>query len=190
MTEGFAAFAMLRFLAFCLGLETLPSTATPQALRASSPSRGAFKSSTHKGMATHAQLKLRFAAHLAGEPLKAPPTRGWQLTRRGTSPPKPPLLGEVARRSRDGGVCGLCHVEIFGFFPRARSSANRGNPSGAARQLHPQGDGDSRAAEAAVRCSPSRGAFKSSTHKGMATHAQGNLAPQASTARGGGTAKP
>ena len=58
MTEGLAAFAMLRFLAFCLGLETLPIAATPQALRASS---------TRKGMATHTQLKLRFAAHLAGE---------------------------------------------------------------------------------------------------------------------------
>ena len=58
MTEGLGAFAMLRFLAFCLGLETLPIAATPQALRASS---------THKGMATHTQLKLRFAAPLVGE---------------------------------------------------------------------------------------------------------------------------
>ena len=67
MTEGLAAFAMLRFLVFP-GLEAQPIAATPQALRASSPSRGAFKSSTRKGMATHTQLKLRFAAHLAGEP--------------------------------------------------------------------------------------------------------------------------
>ena len=28
---------------------------------------------------------------------------------------KPPLLGEVARRSRDGGVSGLCYAAIFGF---------------------------------------------------------------------------
>ena len=55
---------------FYPGLEAQPIAATPQALRASSPSRGAFKSSTRKGMATHTQLKLRFAAHLAGEPLK------------------------------------------------------------------------------------------------------------------------
>ena len=53
------------------GLEAQPIAATPQALRASSPSRGAFKSSTRKGMATHTQLKLRFAAHLAGEPFLA-----------------------------------------------------------------------------------------------------------------------
>ena len=52
MTEGFAAFAMLRFLAFSPGLEALLIAATPQALRASSPSRGAFKN---------------------------PPTREWQL---------------------------------------------------------------------------------------------------------------
>jgi len=33
---------------------------------------------------------------------------------------KPPLLGEVARRSRDGGVSGLCYVTIPGFFPRLK----------------------------------------------------------------------
>ena len=71
---------------------------------------------------------------------------------------KPPLLGEVARRSRDGGVGGLCYAALLGFS-RARISANRGNPSGAARQLHPQGDGDSHLAKVAVRCAPSRGAF-------------------------------
>ena len=43
------------------GLEAQPIAATPQALRASS---------TRKGMATHTQLKLRFAAHLAGEPFE------------------------------------------------------------------------------------------------------------------------
>ena len=59
MTEGLAAFAVLRLLAFFPGLEAPPSAATPQALRASS---------TRRGMATHAQLKLRFAAHLAVEP--------------------------------------------------------------------------------------------------------------------------
>jgi len=36
-------------------------------------------SSTRKGMATHTQLKLWFAAHLAGEPKTAP----CQLTHRG-----------------------------------------------------------------------------------------------------------
>ena len=49
-------------ICFYPGLEAQPIAATPQALRASS---------TRKGMATHTQLKLRFAAHLAGEPLKA-----------------------------------------------------------------------------------------------------------------------
>jgi len=44
-----------------MGFEAKQSAATPQALRASS---------TRKGMATHAQLKLRFAVHLAGEPGK------------------------------------------------------------------------------------------------------------------------
>jgi len=44
------------------------------------------------------------------------------------------MPGEVARRSRDGGVNGLCLAAIPGFS-RARSSAKRGNPSGAARQL-------------------------------------------------------
>jgi len=47
--------------AFLMGFEAKQSAATPQALRASS---------TRKGMATHAQLKLRFAVHLAGEPGK------------------------------------------------------------------------------------------------------------------------
>ena len=54
---------------FFLRLQGQPIEATPQALRASSPSSGAPKSPTHKGMATHTQLKLRFAAHLAGEAL-------------------------------------------------------------------------------------------------------------------------
>ena len=62
MTEGLAASAVSRFLAFFPRLKAQPIEATPQALRASS---------TRKGMATHTQLKLRFAAHLAGEPLRA-----------------------------------------------------------------------------------------------------------------------
>jgi len=49
--------------------------------------------------------------------------------------PKPPLPGEVARRSRDGGVSGLCYAAIPGFLSRAGSSARRSNPSGAPRQL-------------------------------------------------------
>jgi len=89
VTEGLAASAMLRFPAFFPGLEAPPGSATPQALHASSPSRGAKEllraSSTRKGMATHTQLKLWFAAHLAGEPRNcfapAPPARGWRLTR-------------------------------------------------------------------------------------------------------------
>ena len=54
---------------FFPGLKAQPIEATPQALRASS---------TRKGMATHTQLKLRFAAHLAGEPLKTPSPRRCQ----------------------------------------------------------------------------------------------------------------
>ena len=46
---------------FFPGLKAQPIEATPQALRASS---------TRKGMVTHTQLKLRFAAHLAVEPLR------------------------------------------------------------------------------------------------------------------------
>ena len=85
MTEGLAAFAMLRFLAFP-GLEAQPIAATPQALRASSPSRGAFKSSTRKGMATHTQLKLRFAAHLAGEPWGNYQRSNWGVRQTKASP--------------------------------------------------------------------------------------------------------
>ena len=125
---------------FFPGLEAPPGSATPQALRASS---------TRKGMATHTQLKLRFAAHLAGEPKTAPPTKGiathtqlklrfavylageprkWLRTIRqrchgkSAANQKPPLLGEVARRSRDGEVSGLCYVAIFGFFQGSKLS--------------------------------------------------------------------
>ena len=59
--------------------------------------------------------------------------------------PKPPLLGEVARRSRDGGVSGLCYVAIPGFFPRLKTQLIEATPQ-------------------ALRAS--------STRKGMATHTQ------------------
>ena len=59
--------------------------------------------------------------------------------------PKPPLLGEVARRSRDGGVSGLCYVTIPGFFPGLKAQPIEATPQ-------------------ALRAS--------STHKGMATHTQ------------------
>ena len=59
--------------------------------------------------------------------------------------PKPPLLGEVARRSRDGGVSGLCYVAIPGFFPGLKAQPIEATPQ-------------------ALRAS--------STHKGMATHTQ------------------
>ena len=59
--------------------------------------------------------------------------------------PKPPLLGEVARRSRDGEVCGLCHAAIFGFFPGLEAQPIAATPQ-------------------ALRAS--------STRKGMATHTQ------------------
>ena len=110
--------------------------------------------------------------------------------------PKPPLLGEVARRSRDGEVCGLCHAGILGFFPGLEaqpiaatpqalraSSTHKGmathtqlklrfaaHLAGEPLRAHPQGDGDSHAAEAAVRCAPSRGAFKNPIPKEMPTH--------------------
>jgi len=58
---------------------------------------------------------------------------------------KPPLLGEVARWSRDGGVSGLCYVAIPGFFPRLKAQSIEATPQ-------------------AQRAS--------STHKGMATHTQ------------------
>ena len=159
MTEGLADFVVLRFLAFFPGLEAQPSAATPQALRASS---------TRKGMATHTQLKLWFAAHLAGEPKVAPPTKGiathtqlklqfavylageprkWLRTIRqrchgkSAANQKPPLLGEVARRSCDGEVSGLRLAEILGFFPGLEA------PPGAATP------------QALRASSPSRGAF-------------------------------
>ena len=96
-------------------------------------------------MVTHTQLKLRFAAHLAGEPLKvqAVTVRWFQQLRAGN--PKPPLLGEVARRSRDGEVCGLCHAAIFGFYPGREAQPIAATPQ-------------------ALRAS--------STRKGMATHTQ------------------
>ena len=122
------------------GLEAQPIAATPQALRASS---------THKGMATHTQLKLRFAAHLAGEPKIAPyqphPQGDGNSHASEAAAPKPPLLGEVARRSRDGGVSGLCYVAIPGFFPRLKAQPIEATPQ-------------------ALRAS--------STRKGMATHTQ------------------
>ena len=59
--------------------------------------------------------------------------------------PKPPLLGEVARRSRDGEVCGLCHAAIFGFYPGREAQPIAATPQ-------------------ALRAS--------STRKGMATHTQ------------------
>jgi len=58
VTEGLTAPAMSRFLAFFPGLEAPPSAATPQALRASSPSRGAFG---FRGFLTHNHLdKFQF----------------------------------------------------------------------------------------------------------------------------------
>ena len=88
-------------------------------------------------MATHTQL--------AGEPLKvqAVTVRWFQQLRAGN--PKPRLLGEVARRSRDGEVCGLCHAAIFGFFPGLEAQPIAATPQ-------------------ALRAS--------STRKGMATHTQ------------------
>ena len=58
---------------------------------------------------------------------------------------KPPLLGEVARRSRDGEVCGLCRAAILGFFPGLEAQPVAATPQ-------------------ALRAS--------STRKGMATHTQ------------------
>ena len=96
---------------------------------------------------------------------------------------KPPLLGEVARRSRDGEVCGLCHAAIW-FFPGLEAQPIAATPQ-------------------ALRAS--------STRKGMATHTQlklriaallagepwgnyqrsnGARQVKASPARGGGTAEP
>ena len=68
--------------------------------------------------------------------------------------PKPPLLGEVARRSRDGGVSSLCYAAIFGFFPRLKAQPIEATP------------------QALRASSPSRGAKKTLTRKGMATHTQ------------------
>ena len=175
-----------------MGIEAKQSAATPQALRASS---------TRRGMATHAQLKLRFAAHLAGEP-KIAPCQLHPQTRKGMAahtqlklrftahlvgealtciapklllwkfPQGSPARGAGAQRLR-----GCCDELSFDPLEKDQGSAlsQNSNPSVTASpcHLHPQGDGDSHAAEAAVRCSPSRGGLGSritSTHKGMATH--------------------
>ena len=42
--------------------------------------------------------------------------------------PKPPLLGEVARRSRDGGVSGLGLAAIPGFFPGLKAQPSAATP--------------------------------------------------------------
>ena len=94
----------------------------------------------------------------------------WQLEQ---TEPKPPLPGKVARRSRDGEVGGRCYAMIPGFLPGLEappseatpqalraSSPSRGAKKIVPSQFHPQGDGDSHAAEAAVRCSPSRAMSK------------------------------
>ena len=67
---------------------------------------------------------------------------------------KPPLLGEVARRSRDGGVSGLCDAAILSFFPGLEAQLCAATP------------------QALRASSPGRGAKSSTTHKGMATHTQ------------------
>jgi len=105
-------------------------------------------SSTRKGAATHTQLKLRFAAHLAGEPKRPHPQGDDDSHAAKAAAPKPPLLGEVARRSRDGGVSGLCYVAIFGFFPGLKVQPIEATP------------------QALRASSPSRGAKKTSPARG------------------------
>ena len=73
-------------------------------------------------MATHRQLKLRFTAHLAGESRKWLQTIRRRSQGKSAANQKPPLLGEVARQSRDGEVGGLCYVTIFGFFQGSKLS--------------------------------------------------------------------
>ena len=67
---------------------------------------------------------------------------------------KPPLLGEVARRSRDGGVSGLCNAVILCFFPGLEAHLRAATP------------------QALRASSPSSGAKSSSTRKGMVIHTQ------------------
>ena len=93
---GVSGLCHAAILCFFLRLEAQPKAATPQALRASSPSRGAKKLL-------------------------------WPKTLREGSP-KPPLLGEVARRSRDGGVSGLCHGVILCFFLRLEAQPKAATP--------------------------------------------------------------
>jgi len=135
-------------------------------------------------MATHTQLKLWFAAHLAGEPKTAP--------------------------------CQL-HPQ-WDSDSHAAEAAVRCAPSrGAKSSTTHKGDSDSHTAEAAVRCAPSRGAKSSTTHKGDSDSHAAEAAvrclpgreakevaanykaevpweicsePKASPARGGGTAEP
>jgi len=79
-------------------------------------------------MATHRQLKLRFTAHLAGEPRKWLQTIRRRSQGKSTANQKPPLPGEVARRSRDGGVSGLCHVVILCVFLRLKAQPKAATP--------------------------------------------------------------
>ncbi len=104
---GVSGLCCAAIIGFLPRIEAQPIEATPQALRASS---------TRRGMATHTQLKLRFAAHLAEEPKRPHPQGDGDSHAAEAAAPKPPLLGEVARRSRDGGVSGLCNVALPGFF--------------------------------------------------------------------------
>ena len=62
--------------------------------------------------------------------------------------PKPPLLGEVARRSRDGGVSGLCYAAIPGFFLRLQGQPIEATPQ-ALRASSPS--------SGAQKASPARG---------------------------------
>jgi|GEM_PF-1456252 len=134
VTEGLAAFAVLRLLAFFPGLEAPPSAATPQALRASSPSRGAKKLCPQGDGAAHAAKAAVRCSPGRGAKKLHPQGDGAAHAAKAAAL-KPPLLGEVARRSRDGGVGSLCSAAIPGFLSRTRSSAKCSNPSGAARQL-------------------------------------------------------
>ena len=132
--QGDGGLCCAAIIGFLPRIEAQPIEATPQALRASSPSSGAKTLHPHGDGDSHAaEAAVRCSPSSGAKKLYTEGDGDSQGAEAAAL--KPPLLGEVARRSRDGGVSGLCCAAIIGFLSRTRSSAKCSNPSGAARQL-------------------------------------------------------
>ena len=116
--------------------------------------------------------------------------------------PKPPLLGEVARRSRDGEVCGLCYAAIFGFYPGLEAQPIAATPQALRASSTRKGMAThtqlklrfaAHLAGEPLRAHLQRDGYTHATSRGaLGNYQRSNGARQvkASPARGGGTAKP